>query len=63
MANNDELKASISNTLNEVCMAQYHFASTQGLDMRDDTFHECLEIIARLERKMLAKQSKPKKRK
>lgn len=57
------LKASIEVTINEIVAANNHFAATQGLDLRDQTYDECKEILNRIERKLLSTKTKPKKRK
>ena len=63
MSQIDKLKASIEVTVNEIVPSVLHFASTQGLDLRDDTHRECMEIIDRIERKMLSNMTKKPRKK
>jgi len=55
MSSIENLKKSILATVNELVPLNNHFAARFGMDLRDDDYHEALEIIARLERKIKSK--------
>jgi len=63
MSKIEALKTSITVTLNEIAQSHYYFATKQGLDLRDNTYRECMETIDRIERNLLAAKSKNKRRK
>ena len=62
MSRIEDLKASIDATLNEIIASHNHFAVTRGVDLRDDTYRQCMETVDRIERKMLSvKKSRKRK--
>jgi hypothetical protein len=54
MSDNEPVRRSITATLNEICAAEKSLKE-QGIDVRDpDEWQELGEIVARIERKLMA---------